>query len=116
MVCSVLLTACSGNGAYVNSVSLEPTFEPSVHPLAVRPLRRGAGRRRRDEEEGVEGGRQCATANGRADDGAAAMDGFRECRVFCVGLGGWGARGFYIVLEQFPHEGANLLFESMQMQ
>ena len=65
MVCSVLLTACSGNGAYVNSVSLEPTFEPSVHPLAVRPLRRGAGRRRRRGEENDEGEeRRQAVRNG----------------------------------------------------
>ena len=36
-----------------------------------------------------------------------------ECSV--LGWVGVGLRGFYIVLEQFPHEGANLSFESWQI-
>ena len=107
MVCSVLLTACSGNGAYVNSVSLEPTFEPSVRPSARRPP--APAWRWSPTTPGGGGGRGEAAAAGSAQRRMGARTTARrrwmvfgnvECSVL-GGVGG-GARGFYMVLEQFP--------------
>ena len=75
VVCSVCSVDCStnSNGAYVNFVSLEPTFEPSIRPSIVAVV---AGR----EEEGEETARSAQRRMG-ARRAAPMVFGNVECSV-----------------------------------
>ena len=86
-VCSVCSVDCctNSNGAYVNFVSLEPTFEPSIRPLSIVAV--VAGR----EEEGK---RRREVRNGEWPRGGRRRWFSGMSSVLC-----WvGARGFYTML------------------